>query len=567
VYEKWVRSVVLLAGIPALVSVLVACAKLDAGEGGEYKNTVLIESAPWVSDLGNGTYKNPIIHADYSDPDAIRVGDTYYMTSSSFNSAPGLPLLKSRDLVNWKLVGHALQQQVPRDHYATPRHGEGVWAPTLRYHDDKFWIFYPDPDFGIYVITAKHFEGPWSEPHLLLPGKGIIDPAPLWDDDGKAYLIHAWAKSRAGFNNMLTLREMAPDASRLLDGGGRFVVNGHMLGGYRTLEGPKLYKRNGYYYIFAPSGGVEFGDQSIFRSRNIWGPYKDRIVLSQGDTPINGPHQGSWVTTPSGENWFLHFQQKGVYGRIVHLQPMSWRDDWPLMGANVAAEGALPVGTPVLQHSKPDITGGPFPLAVPPTSDLFEQASLGLQWQWNANWDKRWYSLTARPGYLRLYAQKDSAYSDSHNMWLTPSLLLQKLPAPEFRVTTRLQLQGSQDRDRAGLLIYGYDYAWLGITQVKGELRLVYVTCKNAREGCREETKWSLPLEQSAVSLRLTLRSGGQAQFAYSLAGESGFVSLDERFTASEGRWVGGKIGLFAATEAAASNAFADFEQFVLSAL
>src|SRR5438067_1124505 len=195
--------------------------------------------APWVADLGDGRYQNPVLHADYSDPDAIRVGDTYYMTSSSFNSAPGLPLLASRDLVNWELVGHALPALVPAERFATARHGDGVWAPCLRYHDGKFWIFYPDPDLGIFVITAEHFSGPWTPPQLLLPGKGIIDPTPLWDDDGKAWLLHGWAKSRSGINNLLTLRSMAPDASRLLDAEGRTIIDGNKLPGYRTLEGPK----------------------------------------------------------------------------------------------------------------------------------------------------------------------------------------------------------------------------------------------------------------------------------------------------------------------------------------
>ena len=218
-------------------------------------------AAPWIPDLGNGRYKNPVLHADYSDPDAIRVGDTYYMTSSSFNSSPGLPLLTSKDMVNWELIGHALPALVPSERFAVPRHGEGVWAPCLRYHDGKFWIFYPDPDHGIFVITADRFDGQWGAPKLILPGKGIIDPTPLWDDDGKAYLLHGWAKSRAGFNNILTLRSMAPDASKLLDTKGTTLIDGNAIKGYKTLEGPKFYKANGYYYVFAPAGGVEEGWQ------------------------------------------------------------------------------------------------------------------------------------------------------------------------------------------------------------------------------------------------------------------------------------------------------------------
>lgn len=280
------------------------------------------KDAPWVADLGNGKYQNPILNADYSDPDAVRVGDTYYMTASSFNSAPGLPLLQSKDLVNWTLVGHALPKLVPEQHFAVPRTGAGVWAPSLRHHDGKFWIFYPDPDHGVYVITATDFAGPWSEPHLLLPGKGIIDPAPLWDEDGKAWLIHAWAKSRAGFNNVLTLRSMSSDGRRLLDSEGKVVIDGNKLPGYRTLEGPKLYRHDGWYYVFAPAGGVEEGSQSVFRARRIEGPYEDRIVMEQGETAINGPHQGAWLRALDGKDWFVHFQDRKAYGRVTHLQPM-----------------------------------------------------------------------------------------------------------------------------------------------------------------------------------------------------------------------------------------------------
>jgi beta-xylosidase len=339
--------------------------------------------APWVADLGDGRYRNPVLHADYSDPDAIRVGDTYFMTSSSFNSTPGLPLLTSKDMVNWQLVGHALPNLVPAERFATARHGEGVWAPCLRFHDGKFWIFYPDPDLGIFVVTAERFDGPWTAPTLLLPGNGIIDPTPLWDEDGRAYLLHGWAKSRAGFNNRLTLRAMAPDATRLLDTQGRTLIDGDRIAGYKTLEGPKFYKANGYYYVFAPAGGVEEGWQAVFRSRSLDGPFEVRTVLDQGNSPVNGPHQGAWVRAQDGRDWFLHFQDRKAYGRVVHLQPMRWADGWPLIGEDGPRPGT---GQPVMTHAKP-VAGAP--LSAPPTSDEFDGPALGLQWQWNANHDRR----------------------------------------------------------------------------------------------------------------------------------------------------------------------------------
>lgn len=495
---------------------------------------------PWVADLGDGRYKNPVLHADYSDPDAIRVGDTYYMTSSSFNSSPGLPLLQSRDLVNWELVGHALPQLVPAERFAVPRHGEGVWAPCLRYHDNQFWIFYPDPDLGIFVITAKDFAGPWSTPKLLLPGKGIIDPTPLWDDDGKAYLLHGWAKSRAGINNLLTLRAMAPDGSRLLDSAGQTIIDGNKIPDYRTLEGPKFYKANGYYYVFAPAGGVEQGWQAVFRSRSINGPYEVRTVMDQGNSPINGPHQGAWVRAQDGRDWFLHFQDKEAYGRVMHLQPMRWVDDWPLIGEDGPKPGT---GQPVLTYAKP-VSGAA--IKVPPTSDEFNGSKLGLQWEWNANFNTQWYSLTERPGVLRLYTQIEPEVIN--NVRRAPSVMTQKLPAPEFAVNAHVQLNNAADGDRAGLILNAMQYAWLGLQKTAGVTQLVYVTCTGSGDRCKETPQVILPSAPSSLYLRLNMADGALASFSYSTDNVN-FQKIAQAFKVGKGRWVGAQIGLFSIGE------------------
>ena len=238
-------------------------------------------SKVWVADRGDGIYQNPIIHADYSDPDVTRVGDDFYMIASSFNAAPGLPILHSRDLVNWKIIGHALKRQPPFDVYAKPQHGNGVWAPAIRFHEGEFYIYYPDPDYGIYLVKAKHPSGPWSEPLLIKEAKGWIDPSPLWDADGKAYLVSAMAASRSGIKSILVVSRMSTDGTKVLDDG-VLVFDGHDK--HPTVEGPKLYKRNGYYYIFAPAGGVEIGWQLVLRSKSIYGPYEERIVMAQGKT-------------------------------------------------------------------------------------------------------------------------------------------------------------------------------------------------------------------------------------------------------------------------------------------
>jgi beta-xylosidase len=511
---------------------------------------------PWVADNGDGTYRNPVLHADYSDPDAIRVGDDYWMTASSFSHVPGLPILHSRDLVNWRLVNHALPRLVPAEHFSIPRPGEGVWAPSIRHHDGRFWIFYPDPDFGLYVITTDDPAGAWSEPILVKAGRGLIDPCPLWDDDGQTYLVHAWARSRAGINNLLTVHRMAPDGSRLLDDG-EVVIDANQMPGWRTLEGPKLYKRDGWYWIFAPAGGVTEGYQAVFRARDIFGPYEERIVLEQGSTPINGPHQGAWVDTPAGDHWFLHFQDAGPYGRITHLQPMKWRDDgWPVMGVDENHDGT---GEPVLRHARPELPRQP--VAVPPTSDDFKHSAPGLQWQWQANPRPGWISLDAPEGVLRLRCVP-LAQADSH--WVAPHLLLQKFPALEFSATTRLRFAPSADGDTAGLMVFGYDYAWLGLRRTASGTRLVLVRCEKAQERGRETETASVEMPQNdgIIHLRVEVEDGGLCRFSWSADGSS-FTSLGAPFQATVSRWVGAKVGIFASAAPGHESAgVADFAAF-----
>lgn len=529
---------------PALCAAVLPSVLLGACAG-VMRDAPTRADSPWVADLGDGRYRNPILNADYSDPDAIRVGDTYYMISSSFNSSPGLPLLQSKDLVNWEIVGHALPRLAPPDHYAVPRHGDGVWAPCLRWHEGKFWIFYPDPDYGIYVITADHFAGPWSAPHLLLAGKGLEDPTPLWEDDGKAWLLHGWVKSRAGINNLLTLRRMAPDASRVLDDQGETVIDGNKLPGYRTLEGPKFYKADGWYYVFAPAGGVEDGWQAVFRSRSIHGPYEVRTVMDQGGTPVNGPHQGAWVRAQDGRDWFLHFQDRGAYGRVVHLEPMRWTGGWPLIGADGPHPG---IGQPVPTHTKP-VQG--MPVAVPATSDEFDAPTLGLQWQWNANFQDGWYSLSERPGMLRLHtvvAPQAAGYVRAD-----PAILAQKQPAPAFVVNTRVELGDAVDGDRAGLIVNALQYAWIGLRQTADATQLVYTTCAPASTRCTEASSVVLEHAPSSVYLRMRMEDGAVARFSYSLDNAS-FIPVGAPFKVSKGRWVGAQVGLFSVGDRAGAR-------------
>ncbi|MEO6611919.1 MAG: glycoside hydrolase 43 family protein [Chitinophagaceae bacterium] len=495
-------------------------------------------SKVWIADNNNGTYKNPVINADYSDPDAIRVGDDYYMISSSFNHIPGLPILHSKDLVNWELIGHALVKQPPYDHFSNVQHGAGVWAPSIRYHNNEFYIYYPDPDFGIYVIRAKNILGPWSEPLLIEEGKGLIDPCPLWDDNGKVYLVHAFAGSRAGIKSIIVVKEMNKEGTKMISDA-VMVYDGHEKD--PTIEGPKFYKRNGWYYIFAPAGGVSTGWQTVLRSKNIYGPYERKVVMAQGHSPVNGPHQGAWVDTKSGENWFLHFQDKEAYGRVVHLQPMHWINDWPAIGEDKDGDGT---GEPVMLYKKPNV-GKTYPIQTVSESDEFSSTRIGLQWQWQANPRFNWafpqYTSEAG-GILTLPAQ---ALPDSaKNYWNAPHLLMQKFPAEEFMATTKLSFAPRREGERTGLIIFGTDYAYISLVKKTDGNYISFSICKNADKGKEEMLTDGEKINGLVMYFRVKVLKGANCEFSYSEDGNS-FKRIGETLVAKPGRWVGAKMGLF----------------------
>ena len=477
---------------------------------------------------------NPVLSVDYSDPDVINVNGKYYLTASSFNCIPGLPLLESTDLVHWNLIGYALQKLEPDSVYSKPQHGNGVWAPAIRFHNGQFYIYYSDPDFGIFVVTASKIEGPWSKPYLVQSGKGWIDPCPFWDDNGKAWLVHAWAGSRAGIKSTLILHQMSADGKQLLNNG-ILVFDGHEEN--RTVEGPKMYKRNGYYYIFAPAGGVTEGWQLVMRSEDIYGPYENRKVLHQGNTLINGPHQGAWITDHKGNDWFFHFQDKGAFGRIVHLQPMHWVDNWPQIGENIDATG---LGEPVHQL-KIQANQIPSESFIHSCSDEFNTPFLNLNWQWHANINPKWGSPSANLGFLRLNAW---VMPDAKNLWEVPNLLLQKFPAENFSVETKLDLFLKEPGDKTGLLIMGSDYAYVGIERKETANFLVYKTCLGADKGKPEQTMFEIPWEHESVLLKVNVNPEGNCKFSFSST-TANYQSITPEFKAQPGRWIGAKCGLF----------------------
>ncbi len=503
----------------------------------------------FAQENNNTFYQNPILHADYSDPDVIRVNDDYYMVASSFNCVPGLPILQSKDLVHWQIKSYALNKLQPEGEFDKPQHGNGVWAPSIRFHKNEFYIYYPDPDHGIYLIKAKSIEGPWTDPVLVEEGKGLIDPCPLWDDNGKNYLVHAYAGSRAGFKSILVMKELNTAADKVISKA-VLIYDGHDID--PTVEGPKIYKRNNYYYVFAPAGGVSAGWQIVLRSKKIYGPYERKVVLAKGNTTINGPHQGAWVQTKNGEDWFLHFQDKEAYGRIVHLQPMQWKDNWPVIGEDSDGDG---VGQPVIKFKSPLIVGMAS-LFEMQESDEFNTTALGLQWQWHANPKEGWAFPYPQKGVVRMNAVLDSV----DNLWQLPNLLLQKLSAEKFTATVKFLFTPKTTGERFGFVMMGSSYAYLSVVKKSDGLFLVYNNCTDADKVSEDEEKVITALNSGDAYFRITVNAGAQCSFSYSNDGIR-FTILEEKFTAKPGRWIGAKLGFFCSRKVKTNDAgFADID-------
>lgn len=522
-------------------------------------------SEVWVSDEGNGMYRNPILHADYSDPDVCVVGEDYFLTASSFNCTPGLPILHSKDLVNWKIVNYALKKVEPVEYYNEARHGKGVWAPSIRFHEGMYYIYWGDPDFGIFMVKTRDPYGEWDKPVLVKAGKGMIDPCPLWDDDGRVYLAHAWAGSRAKFNSVLTVCELNKEGTKVISEP-VLVFDGND-GVNHTIEGAKFYKRNGFYYLFAPAGGVVSGWQLVMRSKNVYGPYEPRIVMAQGKTDINGPHQGGWVDTPAGESWFLHFQDKGAYGRVLHLNPMKWVNDWPVIGVDRDGDGC---GDPVSCYRKPR-TDKTYPIETPVESDEFDTRKLGLQWEWHANYQDV-FGFTTNMGYARIYGHELSSHFK--NFWEVPNLLMQKFPAEEFTVTAKLKVSAKDDGQLSGLIVMGWDYSWIGVEKQGEKFLLKQAICKDAEQGNLEQVSTLAVLEPSKkfeaglfpnfereIYIRVRVGKEAYCRFSYSLDGKK-FTEAGTLFKARQGKWIGAKVGMFSVTPHGKERGWVDVDWF-----
>lgn len=462
-------------------------------------------------DQGNGTYKNPVLNADYSDPDVIRVGEKYYMVASDFHFI-GMQVLESDDMVNWQIISQIYDRfDLPgwdeNKHYAG-----GSWAPSIRWHDGRFYVYFCTPEEGLFMSSATDARGPWEPLHCVKAVAKWEDPCPLFDDDGQAYL----GRSQHGAGPII-VHKMSTDGKTLLDDGVTVYTG-------PVAEGTKWLKRNGYYYLIIPEGGVGTGWQTVLRSKNVYGPYEKRVVLEQGSTNVNGPHQGALVDTPDGEWWFFHFQSTPALGRVVHLQPARWKDDWPLIGVDIDGNG---IGEPVAVWQKPTPSVGVRGGFLPQTSDDFNSESLGLQWQWCHNPNNGYWSLTERKGWLTLHALPSPNLKNARNM------LTQKSMGYRGEATTLMDCRQIKTGSYAGLLCIGREYRGIGVC---GDG--IYLEADGQREVIVRK-------KPSKVYLRVSLNvMTNQHQFFYSLDGKH-FTEAGSPFEMHDGNWKGFRIGLF----------------------
>lgn len=464
-------------------------------------------------------YKNPIILSDYSDPDVIRVGSYYYMIASSFNHTPVLPILKSENLVDWKLISY-IDDKLPFKKFDKVCHGHGVWAPSLRYHNGKYYAVVPFPDEGIYVYEATDIEGKWSEPWCLIDAKGIEDPCPIWVGD-KCYLVVGFIKSRIGFNSLLAIYEVSLDLkTKLTDY--KVVFDGHNIA--PTVEGPKFYYRNDYFYILAPCGSVKTGWQIALRSKNIYGPYEMKIILMQNDSSINGPHQGALIDLPDDKWAFIHFSDKKAYGRTICLEPAEWIDDWPICGR---VNDRLLAGTAVEKYPYIIDKKSDFKIM---DSDDFKENKLSLMWQCPANIKPNFFKFDN--GIIL-----NAINGDIKPLNMLPNAILTKILYPSFEIETKAYLY-LEDGDETGLCYMGFCYAYILVKRIDNINHLIIK--KGSFDNEDDEIIYDEIYDSNEIIFNLKYNEPNK----YYLGFNGNYLNFE--FIATPGRWIGGKYGIYA---------------------
>ncbi|MGN6728042.1 MAG: glycoside hydrolase family 43 protein [Tepidisphaeraceae bacterium] len=482
---------------------------------------------PWEStgqwgDQRDGTYCNPVLPGDYSDIDCIRVGSTYYAISSTFQYSPGMVILKSGDLVNWTIAGHAitdLTQIGPNLNWdRMNRYGHGVWAGSIRYHQNKFWIYFGTPDEGYFMTTATSPAGPWEPLHRVMGEAGWDDCCPFWDDDGQGYFVGTHFKD--GYKTWLF--KLTPDGRDLVPGWRVLLNEGS------GREANKLYKIDGTYYHFYSESTRQGRQVMMQRAKNVAGPYTEKQQLSHAQKAAREPNQGGIVQTESGDWYFLTHHGSGAWeGRCASLLPVHWVKGWPILG-DVGKDG---IGTMVWSAPKPVLH---LPIVVPQSDDDFSGPALGVQWEWNYQPRADKWSLTERPGFLRLHAFRPL---ERDNLKKAGNTLTQRSMRTRSNVATvSFDLSGMADGQVAGLCHYSADYGTIGVRRKDGVLTLESAHGKTITRGpvIAGKTLW----------LRSTWGLDGRSTWAYSTDGQT-FTPFGDPYPLGWGDYRGDRIGIF----------------------
>ncbi len=505
------------------------------------------------SDQGNGKYKNPIIFADFPDPDVIRVGDTYYMVSTTMHHFPGATIVKSRDLVNWEYCAQPLAQLSAKDSYSLlggeNAYARGMWACSMKYHNGKFYILINGNDAGGFVLTASDPEGKWDMKPI---SRIYYDPGMLFDK-GKIYIA-------CGIGN-IQMCELDEDFN--------YIQEKNVISGKDGLEGSHLYKIGDYYYIYATYGGWPSG-QAVFRSKNIFGPYEEKMLVEKTiNGKVNTVHQGALFFVPAsptqemadegdGQWWTIMQEDLGCLGRMPNLQPVRWENDWPVVGNN---------GVPYSTFSKPAI-GTSYPRRPLPANDNFRSYPLGMQWQWNHNPDNGAWSLFERPGWLRMKTTGTAdRLTQARNMLTQRIFAFHDKSSTPSTGTVRLDVSHLQEGDRAGICILQDPYAAIAVEVKDGKKQLVWWQDQlTTNSNFTPASKVKAVDIDSIVYLRAAVTYGtSKTDFYYSLDNQT-YTKLGQQtslgFNLSV--FVGARFGLFCyhSGSLADPQGYADFDWF-----
>ncbi|MBP1967900.1 glycoside hydrolase family 43 protein [Paenibacillus aceris] len=489
---------------------------------------VLSKQGFW-GDQRDGTYVNPVLPGDYSDPDVIRVGEDYYCISSTLHCSPGMAVLHSKDLVSWKMIGHVVSDLTsigPEYNYdRMNRYGRGVWAGSIRFHKNKFWVYFFTPDEGLFMSTAAEPAGPWEPLHQVWEVSGWDDCCSFWDDDGQGYLV----TTNFADNYNIHLFKLSGDGKELLHDSDTIIHQ------YKGSEANKIYKIDGYYYFFHSEVRCEEGKDVrvviMLRSKSIYGPYEEKeLIHTHGIEIDREPNQGGLVQTALGEWYFISHQGTGGYyeGRTLHLLPVTWVDGWPIIGNDTDGDG---IGEMVWGGSKP-ING--YPTTVLSTNDDFERWVLEPQWEWNHQPKDGKWSLTERPSYLRLYACRPI---EKDNFFTVSNIISQRaFRTVHNTATAKIDVSGMVDEQEAGLCHFAQTYCTIGVQQRKGTRVLKYNNSGTIELGPQ--------LRVSTIWLRSVWNIDGINRFEYSVDGMH-FTSFGGVYQLGWGNYRGDRIGLY----------------------